>query len=195
MAEKPAEPTSALYLDGKKFETLHQEKLDDEQFHQEKRKDEHYAICDATRQKFLGDVIVKDGSAETIADEFLKFVPEKPGLDIEVVRILGSDSCPTMIGRLGGAIALIEQKSGAPCHTFVCLLHLAELPLRHFVRYYVGDTSGPRAFASELGKKISNLKKPKIIAYNKIPSPGFPVIEESVIKVERSILKETNLRK
>ena len=44
LAEKPAEPTSALYLDGKKFETLHQEKLADDQYHQRKSKDEHWGV-------------------------------------------------------------------------------------------------------------------------------------------------------
>ena len=53
LAEQAVESTAALYIDGKKFETLSQEKLEDGEFHQKIEKEEHYVITDATRQKFI----------------------------------------------------------------------------------------------------------------------------------------------
>ena len=64
-----------------------------------------------------------DGCAETVANGVLGFVENKPGLDMKKVRVFGSDSCQTMIGRKGGAIAIMEQKTGLAFHYFVCLLY------------------------------------------------------------------------
>ena len=66
----------------------------------------------------------------------------------------------------------------------MCLLHIVELFLHHFIRIYVGATSGPDSWKSKLGKKIKELKDPKIRRFRPIPCPDFPIIQQDILKVE-----------
>ena len=101
------------------------------------------------------------------------------------VRVLGGDSTNVNVGKSNGAIAQVEQKLGVTFQRFICLFHLIELLLRHFVGYYVGETSGPRSFSSPLGKAITNLANPVISAFKKIPAPNFPIIPEPILNVRQ----------
>ena len=188
ISNEPAQPTSAIFADGKKFPTLHNDPVEDLPQSHSLETDDHYAIADGERQEFLGDVVVERGSGEAIADGILDFVEETPGLDIDDVSIFGGDSTNLNVGRHGGFIAVIEQRLNRPFHRFICLLHIIELLLRHIVGHYVGPTSGPRSFCSDLGKAIVQLSSPVIASFRKIPCPSFPQLPDDVLAVGRPVL-------
>ena len=146
LAGEAVEPTQAIFFDGKRFATLHNEEVEDVFQHNYTNVDEHFVIADAMRQSYLGEISVDKGTGEVIGDGIADFIEKKNGLNLEDVTILGCDSTNVNVGKHGGVIAHIEQKTGRAFHRFICLLHLIELLLRHFVAYYVGDTSGPRSF-------------------------------------------------
>ena len=66
--------------------------------------------------------------------------------------------------------------------SFVFYLKSFELPLQHLVTHYLGETSGPNSFKSDLGKKIVELKQPEIVNFTPIPTDELPEIPDDVIK-------------
>jgi hypothetical protein len=61
--------TSGLIFDGKKYDTLTHETVD-ELFHRNVvKKLEHYIVADAERQSFVGEFVPKDGTGASIASE------------------------------------------------------------------------------------------------------------------------------
>ena len=66
------------------------------------------------------------------------------------------------------------------------MLHLIELLLRHIVGYYVGETSGPEGFKSDLGKAIVDLSSPiTVVRFEKIACANFPILPDEVLKVRK----------
>ena len=117
----------------------------------------------------------------------LEFVQAKEGLNIDEVSILGADSTAVNTGSKNGVIAKVEQKIKRPFHRFLCIFHLIELLLRHFVALYVGPTSGPTGFSSALGKAITMLSSPVITTFRRIPCPSFPTIPPEIIAVRNCV--------
>ena len=54
------------------------------------------------------------------------------------------------------------------------------MPRCRGVRLYVGGSSGPEAFKSELGKQICNISNPDISYFPSIPNPEFFTIPTKV---------------
>ena len=79
-------------------------------------------------------------------------------------------------------IALPKRFVIQPRNRFQCVLHINELPLRHMGHHYLGETSGPTGFKSELGKQVEHLKDPQIAAFPPIPNSEFPEVEASIAK-------------
>ena len=65
LADEPALPTNAIYLDGKKTKTLVTEEYEDEERMTEQVLD-HYVVTDATRTLYLGEFEPKSGTGEDI---------------------------------------------------------------------------------------------------------------------------------
>ena len=96
----------------------------------------------------------------------------------------GGDSTSTNTGPFNGVFACIDKIAKKAHHRIICILHLWELLLRVMVVRYVGATTGPGSFASALGKKLKNLSSPvRIVKFTKISCPAFPVVPDSVLKV------------
>ena len=85
---------------------------------------------------------------------------------------------------------MFEKEMGQPFNRFLCCLHLNELPLRHLVTYYLGETSGPNSFKSALGKQVVDLKKPTIAEFPAIPNDDFPILPEETVK---SLSRDQNM--
>ena len=183
LSDERVEPTEAIFFDGKKFSTLHTDEVEGLYHRQTVETDDHYVVTDASRESYLGEYTVERGTGEAIGDGLMEFVAQKDGLNMDDITILGGDSTNANTGKHSGAIAHIEHQTGRTFHRFICLFHLIELLLRHFVGYYVGDTSGPRSFASTLGKAIVSLKDPVIVAFKNIECPNFPQIGEDILTV------------
>ena len=103
LSNEPAESTTAIFTDGKKFPTLHDNVVEDLGHQQSLQLDDHYVITDAERQTYLGETVVEWGTGQTIGEAVLDFVEKKPGLDVDDVSIFGGDST--------NANALIEASS------------------------------------------------------------------------------------
>jgi hypothetical protein len=78
-------------------------------------------------------------------------------------------------------MACLEKELNQRFNKFICTLHLNELPLRHLITYYIGSTSGPQAFKSDLGRANKDLKDPVIAPFRAIPNPDFPKVDQSVM--------------
>ena len=134
-------------------------------------------ICEARRQSYIGEVAVDRGKGENIGVEVDGFIKEKPGLNTEDVIMVGGpggDSTNLNVGKYTGVFATLEKRWNRAFQRFICLLHLIELLLRHFVRIYVGDTSGPTSSSSDLGQALVNLEHPVIVNFNPIEALDFP---------------------
>jgi hypothetical protein len=106
---------------------------------------------------------------------------KRKGLDVSKLRILGGDSTSVNTGRFVGAISMVEQLLKRRLYRYICTLHLNELELRHDALYFIGPTSSPDSFKSNLGKAIKNLRNPVIASFPPIPNSNFPTLEEKII--------------
>ena len=188
LSMEPAKPTDTFFFDGKKFPTMHSDHVEDLYHRHQEQVEDHYVMADGRNEEYLGDITVEKGTGEAIADGIIDFIDKKEGLEMEEMKIFGGDSTNVNIGKNIGVIATIEKKTNLSFHRFICILHLIELLLRHYVNYFVGDTSGPRSFSSSLGKAIVNLKDPVIAAFKRIPCPHFPIISEDILAVGGALL-------
>jgi hypothetical protein len=144
------------------------------------KKQEHYVIADAEHQTFIGELVPKDGTGESIADELTEMVQSK-GIDLDEVKILGGDSTGAITGKYIGAVSKFEQKQNRAVNRCICCLHINELPLCHLGQHYLGSTTSPSCFESPIGKQLENLKNPIIAKFPPIPNPDFPCIKKSVV--------------
>ena len=183
LADAAVPSAEALFFDGKRFPTLHNDEVDELYYSQSQQTDDHYVVADGTRQTYLGEFVASEGTGEAIAEGVLDFVTNREGLDINDISILGGDSCNTNTGSKGGAIAQVEKKTGKTFQRFICLLHLIELLLRHMVGEYVGGTSGPKSFATEFGKQLVNFKQAAVTTFKRIPCDNFPQVPPEIIMV------------
>ena len=184
-SEEAVASTNCVFFDGKKSKTLTAEKVDEEYTRQTEMVQDHYVVTDATRESYVGEFTPQSGSGPGVGQGLVDFVDGQEGLSGDDLEAIGGDSTAVNTGNKGGAFAHIEKKLKRPLNWFVCLLHILELFLGHFVRIYVGVTSGPDSWKSELGKKIKNLKDPKITTFPSISCPNFPTIPEDVLKVNK----------
>ena len=59
-----------------------------------------------------------------------------------------------------------EELLQRPCQRFICILHHAELPSRHFFEALDGETAGPEAFKGPIGKTIiEDVWKQKLVEF------------------------------
>ena len=194
LSDQAAEPTSLIFFDGKKTETLESTSIGDGFHHNVVQKKAHYVIADGKSQKYIGEFMSETSTGEALASEMVKFIDKKPGLNIDDISSIGSDGENTNVGNQNGVISLVEKKLGRSLHRFICLLHTIEVILKHFLRIFVGETSGPKSFSSELGKEIVNLKAPiKPAAFKAIPSSNFTTIPDDVLKVQINTHLHTNI--
>jgi hypothetical protein len=82
---------------------------------------------------------------------------------------------------LWGLFVSVEQLLECRLHRYICTLYLNELELRHGALHFIGPTSGPDSFESNLEKAIKNLRNPIIASFPPIPNSNFPTLEENIV--------------
>lgn len=114
------------------------------------------------------------------------------------LRALGSDSTNINIGWKGGANHFLEVMVGRPLQYITCTMHLNELPLRHLLDAFDGDTTSPDERSGKIGKLLVS----KEIHLNSIKAGFEPVQTSHLSKFYAFLMKKearrqqnnTNLR-
>ena len=109
-------------------------------------KQEHFVVVSEPEGQYCTHVTPETGCGASIAKEVVAVVRER-GVKLSV---MGMDGCSVNCGIHNGVFRLLELDLGYPVQHCVCLLHLNELPLRHYFIQVDGTTSGP-------GMALSNL--------------------------------------
>ena len=185
LSEEAHSSTNSLFFDGKKTKTLVLEEVDGEGSSQRKTEEtrDHYVVSDPTDQSYVGEFEPKTGSGADIGQGLIDFVNATEGVELDDLEVIGGDGCAVNTGKSNGVFSYVEKQLKQPLQHVVCILHFWEIMLAHFVKLYVGPTSGPTSWASELGKKIVQMKDPVIGSFKKISCPTFPTIPADVLKV------------
>ena len=102
-------------------------------------KQEHFVVVSEPGGEYCSHVAPENGTGAALAGELVAVVRER-GV---VLRILGMDGCSVNCGIHIGVFRIVETTLGYAVQHCVCLLHLNELPLRHFFIWIDGTTSGP----------------------------------------------------
>ena len=102
-------------------------------------KQEHFVVVSEPGEKYCSHVTPDNGSGAAIAREMVALVRER-GVQLQV---LGMDGCSVNCGIHNGCFRLLELDLGYSVQHCVCLIHLNELPFRHYFIRMDGVTSGP----------------------------------------------------
>jgi hypothetical protein len=102
-------------------------------------KQEHFVVVSEPGEKYCSHVTPYNGSGAAIARELVAVVRER-GVQLQV---LGMDGCSVNCGIHNGVFRLLELDLGYSVQHCVCLIHLNELPIRHYFIMMDGVTSGP----------------------------------------------------
>ena len=106
IAEQPAASTDALHMDGKRYESLHSENVEDLFNHNVTSVDENIAICDARSKEYVGVITPERGTGQAIGTGFTELVNQKPGLNMEGILVL-----PTLASTLVPSPSLSKSPS------------------------------------------------------------------------------------
>lgn len=110
---------------------------------------------------YLKHIIPKNGSGAALADELVDAIRFYESND--VIKVLGSDGCPTNTGQESGAIHLCEIALWQPLDWAICLLHCNELLFGNFFIHLDGGTVGNVGFKGSLGKTLVSLERDGIV--------------------------------
>ena len=152
--EAPLPATTAIYMDGKRYECLEKEQFAGGKHRSVLQVEEHIVVADAESGKYMGEFTPTSGSGQDVAQGLINFLQGK-GYDVAQLKCIGGDTCAGNSGRENGAWACLERLAGRPMQRFACSLHLTELPLRHFARLYLGPTQG--VFDSTVEPRIGTI--------------------------------------
>ena len=89
-----------------------------------------------------------------LAENFLSKLTDH-GVNLDNILALGFDSTNYNTGHEGGVMSWIEYILGRRLVWIVCLLHLNELPLRHLIKSYVGESKSATVLPGPIGKLIA----------------------------------------
>lgn len=177
-----------IYFDGRKDMTLCQEKLEGH-FHRTMKQEEHYVILTEPNSVFLGHISPNSGRAESIKTGIISFLTSN-NLHLDQLKAIGCDGTNVNTGVNGGAIRLLEIELGKPLQWFICLFHLNELLLRHYIHFIDGKTKGPRQFAGLIGQHLEKAEQYPILSFPKLTFKNMPSNFESVkdLSYDQSLL-------
>jgi hypothetical protein len=72
------------------------------------------------------------------------------------------------VRKYGGVMLLLEKRLNKPLQWIICLLHMNELPLRHFFEYVDGATLGLHNYSGQIRKELEKYKEKPIVKFRKI---------------------------
>lgn len=165
---KLLKPLESIYFDGRKDTTKIGEIVESKQYVRFAQ-EEHVVLLQEPGSLYIGHLTPIAGSASCISFSIIDYL-QSHNIDTSSIVAVGCDGTAVNTGHRGGVIRLLEEKLNRPLHWFVCLLHANELPLRHLISHYDGQTSGPSSFTGPIGKHLSDCEKLPVIEFNPIPS-------------------------
>ena len=131
-------------------------------------KKEHITIVDMENKTFVGDFTTESGKGKVIAEGVKAKINENK-IPLDNISIISGDSTNSNTGYKDGSFPWFEELSGKAFHWFVCVCHLAELPLCKVVQWIVGETAGPGAYESDFGQQLQNIEtNPNAVKFKKI---------------------------
>ena len=165
-AKNNASEIQSLYFDGRKDQTLINEKKGDS-YHKKNIMEEHITLMSEPGSNYLGHVSVSQGTSECITKAIWDFFEDKDCFT-DSIQAIGCDGTAVNTKTKGGIIRLLETKLGRPLHWFICQLHANELPLRHLIKTLDGKTTGPRGYTGEIGKQLEECEKYSVCDFDAI---------------------------
>lgn len=172
--------TKGIYFDGRKDDTLFQEKIG-AKIYRRVRKEEHISMIQEPGGQYVGHVTPASGTGSEIAKCVLKYLEEND-IDINELEAIGCDGTATNTGWKNGVIRNIEVTIQRPLQWFICLLHFNELPFKHLFEHLDGETTGPSSFSGKIGKLLPGCEK--------LPVQNFEAIESEEISVNKADLSK-----
>ncbi|CAH0551078.1 unnamed protein product [Brassicogethes aeneus] len=136
-------PLKGLYFDGRKDNTLRQEKVGNK-YYRKTVKEEHLSLLQEPESVYIGHIVPASGTAINLCDAIRVFLETKQ-IDQKELLVIRCDGTIVNTGMKGGVIRLLEEALKRPFHWFVCQLHSNELPLRHLLQDLDGQTTGPHS--------------------------------------------------
>lgn len=170
---------NAFYFDGRKDETI---KI--VAGRRKKVVEDHISLIQEPGSYYLGHCTIDTGHAKAIVDSIKNVFTEK-NVSLDNLKAIGSDGTNVNVGHSGGAIRLFELELNRPVQWLICLLHCAELPLRHLFIHLDGVTSGPRCYTGPIGKQLAKCDEVPVVATFK--NIQFDVDIQDVANFARSL--------
>ena len=161
-----ASEIQSLYFDGRKDQTLINEKKEDS-YHKKNIMEEHITLMSEPGSNYLEHVSVSQGTSECITKAIWDFFEDKDCFT-DSIQAIGCDGTAVNTGAKGGIIRLLETKLDRPLHWFICQLHANELPLRHLIKTLDGKTTGPSGYTGEIGKQLEECEKYSVCDFDAI---------------------------
>lgn len=156
-----------LFFDGRKDNTLIQEKVKNK-FYRKEVKEEHISLLMQPGSRFIGHVTPVSGSAQHIVGAITKFLKES-SYGLGGILVAGCDGTAVNTGVWGGVVRLLEEQLGRPVQWDICLLHYNELPLRHLLQKLDGHTSGPYKLSGPIGAQLNTCETLQVTEFEAIP--------------------------
>lgn len=175
-----------LYFDSRKDKTVVQVK-EGAKFYRRTQIEEHISLVQEPGSSYVGHVTPSSGSAADTAQSIFEFLEQKRST--ENLIVIGCDGTNVNTGHKGGVIRLMEERLNRPLQRIVCLLHFNKLPLRHFMQYLDGTTSGPNTFSGLIGKQLIKCETLPIYKFQKIDI-DLPVLNFKELSKDQKYLYE-----
>ncbi|CAH2109254.1 unnamed protein product [Euphydryas editha] len=180
---------TGLYFDGRKDNTLTNEKIDTK-FYRKTSLEEHIVLISEPHSTYFGHVTPLSGSAKDIKNSIMGYL--KKNSDYLKLRAVGSDGANVNTGAKNGVIALIERDLGWPVNWFICLFHFNELPLRHLILSLDGVTAGPNQWTGPIGKELKTCEKKPVTKFERIEF-DFPPLDIKDLSKDQKYLYEMSI--
>lgn len=172
--------TKGIYFDGRKDNTLFQDKIGSKMYRRVK-KEEHISVIREPGGQYIGHVSPESSTGQGIAESILKYL-DTNDFDLDELEAIGCDGTSTNTGWKNGVIRNIEVKIQRPLQWFICLLHFNELPYRHLFQFLDGESTGPSSFSGVIGKRLTQCEK--------LPVVNFETVESETIEIDREDLSK-----
>ncbi len=127
---------------------------------------EHLVLIKEPGNQYISFVTPDTANAENCFKAIIEKL-ESMGIDLDELKVLGSDGCVVNVGHISGIMTRIETYLGRPLQRAICLLHLGELPFKKLYEFLFGKCNGPTDFAS-IGPELKECHNYPVAPFKKI---------------------------
>lgn len=176
----------AIYFDGRRDNTLVQEKIGAKMYRRV-RKEEHITLICEPDSQYIGHITPKTGTGKDIAESIFGCM-NMMDFDMNEVVAIGCDGTVTNTGWKNGVVQNIEVRCQRPMQWFICLLHFNELPYKHLFEHLDGTTTGPASFSGPIGKQLPSCEKNPVVDFVPIQSEVITINKTDLSKDQQYLL-------